>query len=501
MIPSSTWRHLYRTLQKRSCILILGPHIATFSGMDGEEQLMEAFSQQLVEELRFSNIRFDETQVPNLAYTSLRWMKGRRMSSSSLREEMRSFFDQSVGRTPKIYRHLAQLPFFLVVNTSPDSYMEQAFLRAGKTATALHYNYQRNQAPLVPEMSVEEPVVFNLFGSIEDLESLVISKEDQVDFINNLLKNVSTLPNEILQHFDQEKTYLFLGFDADDWHLPLLFRSLRLHEAKDMSFYLHADALTGATRDFYIDSFDFQFVPDVPRTFAQNLLEGYQEWEKANEERAAEEAEEKNPKGRSYIAKPQPGVNGRVNLLMMTANPKDTAALELNDEIDVVEESLAKGLERRSFFFKPILNTRKERLLELLLRHKPQIVHFSGHGLDADGLLFYGSDGQSDGVGGNELASMFKEFTDQISCIILNACYSETQAQVISQYIPNVIGSNSAIGDQLAIRFSEGFYTAIFAGQSYEKAYNLAMAHVGLQKFPPGGRPVFYKNGEKYIAE
>lgn len=501
MIPSSTWRHLYRTLQKQNCILILGPHIATFSGMDGDAQLMEAFSQQLVEELRFSNIRFDESETPNLAYTSLRWMKGRRMSSSSLREEMRSFFDQSVGRLPKIYRDLAQLPFFLVVNTSPDSYMEQAFLRAGKTATALHYNYQRNQVPLVPEMSVEKPAVFNLFGSIEDLESLVITKEDQVDFINNLLKNVSTLPNEILQHFDQEKTYLFLGFDANDWHLPLLFRSLRLHEAKDMSFYLHAEEMSGATRDFYVDSFDFQFVSDTAATFSKNLLEGYQEWAKANEAREAESEEAEGPKDRAYIAKPQPGVNGRSNLLMMTANPKDTAALELNDEIDVVEESLAKAPERQSFFFKPILNTRKERLLELLLRHKPQIVHFSGHGLNTDGLLFYGAHGQSDGVGGTELASMFKEFTDQISCVLLNACHSESQAQVIAQYIPNVIGSDSAIGDQLAIRFSEGFYTALFAGQSYEKAYNMAMAHVGLQQFPPGGRPVFYKNGEKYIAE
>lgn len=478
--------------------MILGPHIATFDGIDGEAQLLRAFSQQLVEELRFSNIGFDESQIPDLAYTSLRWMKGRRMSSNSLREEMRSFFDQSVGRVPKIYRHLAELPFFLVINTSPDAYMEQAFARAGKTATALHYNYQRNQVPLVPEMSVEEPILFNLFGSIEDLESLVITKEDQVDFINNLLKNVSTLPSELLQHFDEQKTYLFLGFDADDWHLPLLFHSLRLHEAKDMSFYLHEDQLSIATRDFYIDSFDFQFVPNASVSFAKELLEGYQKWKEGQEQ---EVEAEKAPAATPYIAKPQPGVSGRVNLLMMTSNPKDTAALELNDEIDVVEESLAKASERRSFFFKPILNTRKERLLELLLRHKPQIVHFSGHGLDVEGLVFYGSHGQSDGVGSAELAGLFKEFTDQISCVVLNACYSETQAQVIAQHIPNVIGSDSAIGDQLAIRFTEGFYTALFAGKNYEQAYNMAMAHVGLQQFPPGGRPVFYKNGEKYIAE
>ena len=495
MIPSSTWRHFYRSLFNQSCILILGPHIATFLGEENDEQLLEAFSRQLVSEMKASDIPFDQTQENSLPYTALRWMKGGRRSSTMLREELCSFFDRSVSRVPKVYRNLAKLPFFLVINTSPDEYMKQAFMRAGKDSTQLHYNYQGNQNILIPEITVEQPVVFNLFGTVEDPDSLVITKEDQVDFINNLLReNVSTLPAEILQHFDKDKTYLFLGFDADDWHLPLLFRSLGLHEKKEMSFYLSQESIDKAVKDFYVDFFDFQFVQEDSSIFASDMAKGYQKWLTENEAKNKPAAPEKT----LYIDKPQAGMSGKVTVLMMTSNPKDAAALELNDEIDVVEEAHVRGAERRKFFVKPILDIKKEKLLELLLRHKPQIVHFSGHGEGSSGLLFYGADGYADMVQGDALANIFKLFNDQISCVVLNACHSHEQAQVIAQYIPNVIGTDSAIDDDLAIQFTEGFYMALFAGESYEKAFNMAIAHIGLQNFPEGGRPVFYKNGEKY---
>lgn len=498
MIPSSTWRHFYRSLQNQSCILILGPHIATFQSEEGEQQLLSAFSQQLVAEMEMSNVNFDKNEAENLSYTALRWLKGRRLNDNMLREEMCDFYDNALSRVPSIYRALGELPFFLVINTSPEEYMQQAFLRAGKEAVALHYNYQRNQSALIPKMSVEKPVVYNLFGTIEEPESLVISKEDQIVFINNLLKNVSTLPKEILQYFDKDKTFLFLGFDANDWHLPLLFRSLRLHEEKEMSFYLHQDQIGPVQKDFYIDAFDFQFVAEESLEFARGLKDGYSKWLAENETKQKTEGRKESS---HYIEKPQIGVSGKANMLMLTANPKNTSVLELNEEIDTVDEVHARASERSSFFFKPVLNIRKKRLLELLLRHKPQIVHFSGHGIGSDGLLFYGESGKADLVQGDELANLFKQFKEQISCVVLNACYSEAQAETIAQYIPNVIGSNNAIGDQLAIRFTEGFYTALFSGENYEQAFNMAMAHIGLQNFPPGGRPVFYKNGKKYQAE
>lgn len=60
-----------------------------------------------------------------------------------------------------------------------------------------------------------------------------------------------------------------------------------------------------------------------------------------------------------------------------------------------------------------------------------------------------------------------------IECVVLNACYSETQAEAIRQKIQYVIGMNQAIGDRAAIEFAVGFYAAIGAGESYEFAFKL----------------------------
>jgi hypothetical protein len=66
--------------------------------------------------------------------------------------------------------------------------------------------------------------------------------------------------------------------------------------------------------------------------------------------------------------------------------------------------------------------------------------------------------GQAKFVDAEALAGLFKLFADRVQCVILNACYSEVQAEAIARYIPYVIGMSEAIGDRAAIEFSVGFY-------------------------------------------
>ncbi|BAY50581.1 pentapeptide repeat-containing protein (plasmid) [Scytonema sp. HK-05] len=79
---------------------------------------------------------------------------------------------------------------------------------------------------------------------------------------------------------------------------------------------------------------------------------------------------------------------------------------------------------------------------------------------------------------------MFKLFAVKgVECVLLNACYSEEQAQAISQYIKYVIGMNQAIGDKAAIAFAVAFYDALGAGEEVQFAYNLGCAVlVGLKQ-------------------
>ncbi|PZO43272.1 MAG: GTPase [Pseudanabaena frigida] len=154
-------------------------------------------------------------------------------------------------------------------------------------------------------------------------------------------------------------------------------------------------------------------------------------------------------------------------ILMLAANPKNSVSLRLQEE---------ERLRLAGYGTEPIktaVAVRPRDIQQAMLDFKPQIIHFSGHGADEDGLVFEDIDGQFKLIGGEDLADLFDLFSDRIECVVLNACYSKTQAEAIRQNIKYVIGMNQAIGDRAAIEFAVGFYAAIGAGESYEFAFKL----------------------------
>jgi WD40 repeat protein len=113
-----------------------------------------------------------------------------------------------------------------------------------------------------------------------------------------------------------------------------------------------------------------------------------------------------------------------------------------------------------------------------LLEVKPQIVHFCGHGSGEGGLVLEDDAGNEQFVASDELSRLFEVFADRVECILLNACYSEVQADALIQHINYVIGMNREIPDEAAIAFSIGFYDAIGAGETVETAYKLGCSAI-----------------------
>jgi hypothetical protein len=77
--------------------------------------------------------------------------------------------------------------------------------------------------------------------------------------------------------------------------------------------------------------------------------------------------------------------------------------------------------------------------------------------------------------------------------VVLNACFSDIQAEAIARHIDYVIGMNEAIGDAAAVKFSVGFYDAIVAGKSYEIAFKFGCSAIDLKGIPEHLTPVLRK--------
>lgn len=164
-----------------------------------------------------------------------------------------------------------------------------------------------------------------------------------------------------------------------------------------------------------------------------------------------------------------------MKILFLAANPKETTALRLNEEVRDIDEGLQRSKHRDLFQLKQLQACRSRRDIgRAMLEFRPQVVHFSGHGAGEQGLVFENDSGNIQLVSTEALASLFELFDDCVKCAVLNACYSKIQADAISQYIPYVIGMDEEIGDKAAIEFAVGFYDALAAGETISFAYKFA---------------------------
>jgi uncharacterized protein YjbI with pentapeptide repeats len=177
-------------------------------------------------------------------------------------------------------------------------------------------------------------------------------------------------------------------------------------------------------------------------------------------------------------------------ILILSSNPKNTSQLRLDEEVREIDAGLQRAKKRELFDLKQRWSVRVQDVYQALLDLKPQIVHFSGHGSGDDGLALEDEAGNLKLVDTEALAKLFELFSTTIECVILNACYSEVQAQAIAKHIPYVIGMNKAIGDKAAVKFATGFYNALGTGESVEFAYKLGCNVIQLDGIPEHLTPV-----------
>ena len=176
-------------------------------------------------------------------------------------------------------------------------------------------------------------------------------------------------------------------------------------------------------------------------------------------------------------------------ILILSANPKNTIQLRLDEEVRGIQTALKQSQNREQFQIVTFLAVRVEDLRRGLLEHQPTIVHFSGHGSGTEGLALENNSGQIQLVSTESLARLFGLFQSQIECVVLNACYSQAQAEAIHQHIDYLVGMNQAIGDVAAIEFAIGFYDALFAGRPYEECFEVGRASIDLQGIPEYSTP------------
>ena len=159
--------------------------------------------------------------------------------------------------------------------------------------------------------------------------------------------------------------------------------------------------------------------------------------------------------------------------MFLAANPSDQIGLQTDVEHRKIQAELKQGTSRDLYeFLHPKFGLTLNEFLRAL-NDKPDIIHFSGHGT-RDGIVIVDQNNQHIIIPTEALKYLFKRAKEYVKIVVLNACHSAAQAEVISKYGIYVVGNNLEIGDDAAVNFASTLYLELGQGNSLEDAYQSA---------------------------
>ncbi len=163
-------------------------------------------------------------------------------------------------------------------------------------------------------------------------------------------------------------------------------------------------------------------------------------------------------------------------VLFLAANPLASSRLQLDEEIHAIQNVFHALQYRDRLELKSRWAIQPDDLHDALLRERPIVVHFSGHGTGEPGIVLQGDTESSEVlVSGAALKHLFQSFSGSVRVVVLNACYSDVQASAIAEVIDFVIGVTGTIGDLAARKFAAAFYRGLGFGQSVRTAFELGI--------------------------
>jgi hypothetical protein len=186
----------------------------------------------------------------------------------------------------------------------------------------------------------------------------------------------------------------------------------------------------------------------------------------------------------------------KTRILFLSANPWTTSRILVDEEAREIFERLQEGPFRERFEFQKHGATRPMDLQKLLLTHQPHIVHFSGHGSKKQKIILGGERGRGKTIDQQGLADVFALYSHHVRLVLLNACFTKSQARSLSEVVNYSIGTGKGIGDKVGVAFAGAFYRALGFGQPVRKAFESAKAELSLTKIPrSGGIELFIQDG------
>ncbi len=197
LMDDDNWYSLVSVISTGTCTLMLGPAAIT-GQLNGEHVPVDVGMASYIKQRLPADVRdrlgpryerLDPWKPATVAQVALREID----DPVKIKRWVEEFHDEFKSDEQPIL-DLAALGFELVLNTSPDATVFELFSRVKPGAQAAYYDRTGKNPGLLPDASQESPVVFQLYGTLDNPRSMILSDSDRLDFVVKVARGDPALP-------------------------------------------------------------------------------------------------------------------------------------------------------------------------------------------------------------------------------------------------------------------------------------------------------------------
>ncbi len=284
---------LARAIKQKQCMLFLGPGLLMCRQAGNLVPFSKAFANILASKLkkRSEPIYYEEAKIDQLSYIAQRYNEIPTYTPEDLGQQANEFYTKNQDHDTWIYDRLSELYFPIIINTNPDKNLYQWIeKKRPNTCIYRYYSFENDQSlardarPILNgnapanDHSEFKTLFYNLLGSFDAAGSMILSESRLLKFMDKVLRERPPIDKKIKAEFDDQKFYLFLGFDLEQWYVKILFSTvlgLSRQEGRGFSVFPANMAVTPANQAFFEEEFKFYFITNDLGTFADELVNAY----------------------------------------------------------------------------------------------------------------------------------------------------------------------------------------------------------------------------------
>ncbi len=173
-------------------------------------------------------------------------------------------------------RKIAQIPFHIYMTVTPDKLLHQTFKELEYPAPQLAHYKKGTEPQKIMTPTKNNPLVYNVFGILDDQESIVLTHDDLYDYFKSIF-SLKSMPEKVRRALREVENIIFLGVPFQKWYMNLLLREFGAHENKKIIRFAADQTVSDNIRTFCHQQFKIHFIDHNITKFVEMLYDKFKD--------------------------------------------------------------------------------------------------------------------------------------------------------------------------------------------------------------------------------